>query len=294
VAVFLGRRAAADETFNLPAAAELLPGRLSSVKRGDAQLTLGEARHPLLAKFRELTDTVPWDMSPVSRYWMIDDVHAAATVVAKFQDGGAALYDRGVGRGRVLTLTTSVSDPPDASGGAWNQLLTSVEPWPGLMLVNEMMFYLVGSAEGQLNYVAGQTALLPLTAGERPQQYVLLTPTGDRLRRTVSGNDETITVTATEWVGQYRAQAGGDSGTLDRGFSVNLPPEATDLARIDSTQLDAIFGKNEYQLARDRQGIERVVSHGRVGRELFGLIFIIVSLALAAEYLMANRFYRDE
>ena len=46
------------------------------------------------------------------------------------------MYDRTVGRGRVLTLTTPVSDPPDAPGGAWNQLLTGVEAWPSLMLVN--------------------------------------------------------------------------------------------------------------------------------------------------------------
>jgi hypothetical protein len=40
--------------------------------------------------------------------------------------------------------------------------------------------------------------------------------------------------------------------------------------------------------------VERVVSHGRVGRELYGLLFILVSLTLAGEYLMSNRFYRDE
>lgn len=294
VAVFLGRRAVADETFHPAAAGELLPGRLRRVKRGGQQIALGATRHPLLAKFRELSDAVPWDACPVDRYWELEGVSPAATVVASFQDGGAALYDRGVGRGRVLTLTTAVSDSPDAPGGPWNRLLTGLEPWPGLMLVNEMMFYLVGSAEGQLNYFVGQTAILPLAPGQRPQQYVLLTPTGDRLRRTVSGNEESISITATEWPGHYRAISGGEGATLDRGFSVNLPPEATDLARIAAADLDAIFGKDEYRLARDRQGIEREVSHGRVGRELFGAIFIALSLALAVEYLMANRFYREE
>jgi hypothetical protein len=156
------------------------------------------------------------------------------------------------------------------------------------------MFYLVGSAEGQLNYFAGQTAALPLAPGERPSQYALMTPNGDRLRRTASGNDDAITITATELPGHYRAQAGGEESGFNRGFSVNLSPEATDLTRIAPQELKNLLGEDDYHLARDKAGIERVVSHGRVGRELYGLIFILVSLTLAGEYLMSNRFYRDE
>lgn len=294
VAVFLGRSAAADETFNSAAAREFLPGVLKQVKRGGGQLVLGEARHPLLTKFRDLTDQVPWDLSPVARYWELAEVDPNSAIVVSYQDRGAALYDRHLGRGRILTLTTSLSDSPDQPGGAWNQLLTGIEPWPTLMLVNEMMFYLVGSAEGQLNYVAGQTASLPLAPGEHPAQYVLLTPTGDRLRRTAGGTENAITITATEWPGHYRALAGGAESKFERGFSVNLAPEATDLTRLAPADLKVLFGDEEYRLARDRAGIERVVTHGRVGRELYGLIFILVSLTLAGEYLMSNRFYRED
>lgn len=294
VAIFLGRHASPDEPFNSASARELLPGSPSAIKRGGGQVTLGEGRHPMLTKFRELTELVPWDLSPVDQYWQFGDVSPNAAIVARFQDGGAALYDRHVGRGRVLTLTTPVSEAPDEPGGAWNQLLTGIEAWPAMMLVNEMMFYLVGSAEGQLNYAVGQTAALPLSPGEQISQYVLVTPTGDRLRRTASGNEEAITITATDWPGHYRALAGGDESGFDRGFSVNLAPEATDLTRALPMDLQNLLGAEEYRLARDRAGIERVVSHGRVGRELYGLIFILVSLTLAGEYLMSNRFYRDD
>lgn len=293
VAIFLGRRATAGGAFEAPAARELLPGKLSKVERGAGPITLGQSRHPLLAKFRELSDPVPWDLSPVDRYWELAEIDPGAALAARFQNGGGALFDKRLGRGRVLTLTTSVAEPPDARGGPWNQLLTSVDPWPALMLVNEMMFYLVGSAEGQLNYFVGQAANLPFAPGEQPQQYILATPTGDRLRRSVSGSDDAIVVAATDWVGHYRALSGGGSEAFERGFSVNVPPELTDLTRIPAEELNGLFGEHKFQLARDRDSVERVVSHGRVGRELYGLIFIVLSLALAGEYLMANRFYRE-
>ena len=56
-------------------------------------------------------------------------------------------------------MTTPISDRPDRD--AWN-LLPVGDAWPFLVLVNEMASYLVGSTGQQLNYYAGQTAVLQL------------------------------------------------------------------------------------------------------------------------------------
>ena len=79
------------------------------------------------------------------------------------------VLERPVGRGRVLTMTTPVSDRP--SQNPWNLLpVPAGEAWPFLILANQMAAYLVGSSDQQLNYLAGQTAVLPLDAGRPAQQ----------------------------------------------------------------------------------------------------------------------------
>ena len=43
-----------------------------------------------------------------------------------------------------------------------------------MILANQMAAYLVGSSEQQLNYFAGQTAVLPLDAAAQRRSYMLL------------------------------------------------------------------------------------------------------------------------
>jgi hypothetical protein len=102
-----------------------------------------------------------------------------------------------------------------------------------------------------------------------------------------------LVVTATDQVGNYRVQAGGTVSGVDRGFSVNLAPEQTELQRIDQDELAGVFGPLDYQVARTRDEIQRGVSTSRVGRELFGPLILLVGVLLALEYVMANRFYRE-
>ena len=54
-----------------------------------------------------------------------------------------------------------------------------------------------------------------------------------------------------------------------------------------------MFGPVKFQLARTREQIDRDVSMGRVGRELFPPLILIVALVLGLEMLVANRFYKE-
>ena len=56
--------------------------------------------------------------------------------------------------------------------------------------------------------------------------------------------------------------------------------------------LDELFGPQRYRLARDSSQIERDVSLGRVGQELFPWLILLAALILGAEHVVANRFYR--
>jgi len=289
VAVFLGRGAGKIASFNVPEAQELLPGKLLRQARrpdGDLYLAPRDYQHPVLSAFRSGAGSIPWAMFPVFRYWELEEPTGA---VFSYSDGRPALLERPLGAGRVLTLTTPVSDRPDEK--PWN-LLPFGEAWPFGMLSHQMMLYLVGSSEQDLNYTAGQTAVLQLDADGRRRNFLLTTPGELKFPLSADPQRRVLVITGTDEVGNYRVQAGGRDSGVDRGFSVNLAPQQTELERAGEEQLAEVFGPLEYRVARTREEIERDISTGRVGRELFSPIILLVVIVLALEHFVANRFYR--
>jgi len=289
VAIFLGRGAGKIASFNAPEAQELLPGKLLRQARrpdGDLYLAPRDYQHPALSAFRSGAGSIPWAMFPVFRYWELEEPTGA---VFSYSDGRPALLERPLGAGRVLTLTTPVSDRPDQK--PWN-LLPFGEAWPFGMLSHQMMLYLVGSSEQDLNYTAGQTAVLQLDADSRRRNFLLTTPGELKFPLSADPQRRVLVITGTDEVGNYRVQAGGRDSGVDRGFSVNLAPQQTELERAGEEQLAEVFGPLEYRIARTREEIERDISTGRVGRELFSPIILLVVIVLALEHFVANRFYR--
>ena len=291
VAVFLGRNAAAVDSFNDAQAQSILPAPLLRQARrpdGDVYLAPSGHQHPVLAAFRGQADAVPWSAFPVFRYWQLGDSDSGASVVIPLSDGAPALVERPVGAGRALTLTTPVSDRPHRN--PWN-LLPVGEAWPFLILANELAAYLVGSSEEQLNYSAGQTAALRLDPAQRRPRYTLSTPGGLKLPVTPDLDRNVLLVSATDEPGNYRAQAGGREG-FDRGFSVNLSPGQTELRRIDEEHLRRLFGPVPFQLARNHRQLEGKQREARVGRELFTPLMLMLIIVLGAEHFVSNRFYK--
>ena len=72
-----------------------------------------------------------------------------------------------------------------------------------------MLSYLVGSADEQLNYYAGQTAVLHLDRRLPQQNYLITTPQGLQLPTTVNQQRRVLEFAATDQPGNYRVQAGG-------------------------------------------------------------------------------------
>ncbi len=298
VGIFLGRNVGRVDAFASTAALELLPGRPSLQARrpnGDFYFAPRDYEHPVLAVFRPVAGSVPWQAFPVFRFWQFEELAANTTVVLEGNDGSPLLYERPLGAGRVLTLASPLSDRPDAK--AWNLLPVGVidNAAPFVMLCHQMADYLVGATDETLNYICGQTAVLNLGPSAPSRRSFLLIAPGD-LRMPLSGESSgnRIAVSATEQPGNYRVVAGGGDDAVDLGFSANIAPEQTELDRISLDQLKEVFGPFSFHPpARSQEQIQRAVSGNRVGRELFGLILVILAGVLAAEYLTANRFYRD-
>ena len=102
-----------------------------------------------------------------------------------------------------------------------------------------------------------------------------------------------LVITVTEQPGNYRVQAGGSEAGFDRGLSINLAPEQTQLERLAKNELTEIFGPNKIRIAQTKEQIDRDISMGRVGRELFPPLILAVAMFLALESFLANRFYRS-
>ena len=295
VAVFLGRHARPIEALNSPAAQEVLPGLLvRQFRSGQRQVVLAPSNleHPLLARFRSLESAIPWDGFPIFRFWELGPLDEGASVVMGYSNTLPAVIEQSLGRGRVLTMTTPVSDAASRED-IWNLLPTGDEPWPFVILANELLRYLVGSAELRLNYLAGDTAIIPL-GKQRVPMVSLVTPQGDSVRQSVDEQQNALIVAATDVVGNYRAMAGGDEQGVDLGFSVNLPPQVSQLDRLTSEEVKALFDPTPFRLARSRQEIDRNVNVARVGVELYPYLMLALALVLAAEQGLGNRFYGHE
>ena len=64
-------------------------------------------------------------------------------------------------------------------------------------------------------------------------------------------------------------------------------------ARVENATIIAALGKDRVQIARSQEEIEVRVGQGRVGRELFPMLILLLAIALGVETLLANRFYRN-
>jgi len=298
VAMWLGCNAevkgAPSDSFNTPAAQKIMPGKLARVwRRQDAFLAPQDYQHPLLAKFRTVAGGVPWNAFNVWSHWQLTDLAEGVNTVVPYSNGQPALLERSVGKGRVLVFTTPISD--DATDpDLWNLLPLGSEPWPFVMLSNEMMLYLVGSGEERLNYEAGETVTLHIPEAQRQLIFSLRSPDGEEFPQSVDQKTGSVVITATGPVGNYLLRSGGTEGGVRRGFSVNVPAESTDLARLSRDDLTGLLGKDRFRLSRGRDEIERDVNLGRTGRELYPLLIVLVAIALGMEHLLANKFYRRE
>ncbi len=295
LAIWLGHNADLKE-LNTGATRDLLPGVLDQQWRAGARsvfLAPTDLQHPVLAAFRGTETSNPWVDFPVLRHWQFAALDPGVTVITNYNNRLPAILEKPLGRGKVLTMTTPVSESAN-DPNAWNMLATGFEPWPFVMLSNEMLLYLVGAADERFNYAAGEEVILQIPDSQRGLTFTLTNPAGDVLSPNVNQITGLLRTQATEFAGHYRLRAGGTEGGVTRGFSVNIPAALSELTRLTSDELDARLGKGTYHLAKTRDEIDRSVSTARSGTELFPLLILLVALILGAEFILANKFYKRD
>jgi hypothetical protein len=83
---------------------------------------------------------------------------------------------------------------------------------------------------------------------------------------------------------------GGEVAGVSRGFSANLAPATTDFVRLDDERIAPLLGPG-HRLARSEADLVRDVNLERVGAEMYGWVILLAALAMAADWMVANRFY---
>ncbi|HUE71976.1 MAG TPA: VWA domain-containing protein [Pirellulaceae bacterium] len=294
LALALGFNAQPPNSFQDEAAQVVLGGKLTRQTRsaGDLYLSPTSYDHPLLAEFRSIEANVPWDRYPVFYHWNLDELREGTRTIIAYGNNKPALVENRLGRGRVLVMTTPISDPlRPRSRKTWNELWYGEDAWPGFVLWNEMLLYLVGAGQTRLNYQAGDTAVLANDPAKDPERYQLFSPLEEP--QDVLARDERVTVRFTDNAGAYRLRGQRD-GPLVRGFAVNFGPDVGDLTRLPREKLDDLLGKDRFQFARSREEINRAVGVDRIGSEFYPLLVTLLALTLGMEHLLANKFYRKD
>jgi hypothetical protein len=290
------------------AAQALLPGRFVKVIKAEsaAGVTWKAAtyQHPVMAPFREWGQNQSANLEQLApaayRYWEVKPIPDDASVIVSYADPAnrpALLernFDRRKIRGHVLLFTT----PLDCAHlykekERWNDYLTS---WFYLALANETMNYLAGGAE-EANYLyqSGQQVTVPLPPNPRFSTCTLKGPGLSATEAIVPRRDKQPDLTLTQAVmpGNYTLVA--EDGTWTAHFSVNPPPEESQLTRLAPERIEELFGAGSV-LAIGHGTNLRDALQGRWKQplELFPWLMILVLLALAVENFLANRFYRQQ
>ncbi len=284
-------------------AKKLLPGRLLGIIKTAPQPGAlldwqpSSYQHPLLKPFKKWIPNPRVDFVKVQRradrYWQVEPNKKGADVLIRYEGKAhspAILESRPGGntRGKVLLFTT----PLDARQG-WNNYMEEDSSFC-VILPHLTMRYLAGSAAGMvLNFQSGQPVVVPLPLAGRHPPYSV---DGPRLE----DGDATLEPPASENLLRVKgAVRPGNYPVTDKdrnriaAFSVNVPPLECDLSRVPPEQIAVLFGPDSLLPLDARANLlEALRSHWSRPRELLPWVLVALLFLLAAEALLANRFYR--
>ena len=291
-----------DQSFTTEIAQRLIGGLLEQQWFDDSdQLVLSppeETSHPIFRLIQGSETAILWNRFPVTKFWGFlqdnsDDAPPTQTLM-RYTNREPAVIERAIGKGRVLTMTTPVTEAGyNLDRKPWNFLLggTGLKPVPWYLLMRGIVSHLVQSDAESLNVQVGQMSTLRNDLRQFPDNYQVFSPIEDKPPTSLNSVDNQIRFRFNDSPGHYRFRGVFDERVLLRGFSSNLPLAATDLTRIGVEDLDEILGPGRYQLATDKSEITRQQGTTRRGQELYPFIVAMMLLILGLEYLMSNRFY---
>jgi hypothetical protein len=258
----------------------------------------------MLARFREWKQG-DYDLvrSPrrASKYWVVDPKLAdRASVVVYYDDADdpaqrhPAVVVREVGPkgGRVVLLTTRMDNPEELSL-RWNNYFDSGNSW-SILFPNLLLRYLAGDpTEMNFNYATGQTVSVPVPKGEKRPAKLRFEGPGVSGRDAViepTGQQTEIRLPPARTAGNFLVAA--EDGRKE-GFSLNPPADEWVLDKVPAEAVEGLFGPNTVvPVEKDVKLRDILTSQFNQPIDLFPWLLIAVLFLIAAEGVVANRFYR--
>ncbi len=278
-------------------AALVLPALLEEKKEAPPGMNFGKAEydHPLFNRHAKLLDPelTAW---PVYRYWTVKPLENSRTLL-RYADGAPALLERaikGTKTGHVLLWTTPLSRRPDRKeADAWNEFPNS---WAFVDVLNQTVPYLAGTASEQLNYEAGENAVLTIDPNSKATSYNVQSPDPKvAYRQAAPTTSDILLIPSPQKAGQWKVDGKGPNGSENRlGFSVNVSAIESQVVAIKDNDLNGLFGgKDDYQIANDAAELVKVQSQVRIGYDMFPTLMFLILALVTAENFLANKFHRN-
>lgn len=204
----------------------------------------------------------------------------SATVIARFDDGAAALAERRVGRGRLLAFGSTFDN-------VWNDL--PVQP-VFLPLVRQLAAHAAGWAAEPAWRTVGEAldaGALAAGADSATAEWVALSPNGEQKRLT--GRAAVVELDAP---GFWEIRRFGARGAPERVVAVNVDPSESDLARVPRAEVLAALAPAAETLAESADAAPLTATERESRQSLWWFLLLAASLLFAAETVLSNRLAR--
>ena len=261
-------------------ASVLIPGEISGItdSRGSDGAVLGslDQQHPALAL---LSGERSGDLN-AARFLRYRAIDTAAGVLARFDDGSAALTEHAVGRGRVLTFGSSLD-------GSWNDLPRQPAFLP---LVQQLARYAAAWRDAPDALRIGTNVRpddLAGTAGAGPERWVAEAPSG--MRTPIGGTNAPATLELRE-AGVYALRPGGSPGARPVLVAANIDPAELDFTTFDVTRImTALANPERGDVAATVAAEPESLADREARQHTWWYLLAAAMLLLVAESLVARR-----
>jgi hypothetical protein len=277
------------------AESRLMPGRLGQMVDRKASLgTLGylDYSHPVFEPFRDPRNGTFTNV----RFYRYRRIEPAPDdrVLARFDDGGAAMVERRLGGGRIVLWTSTLDN-------GWNDFATK-PLFP--VVAPAVLRHLAQYQDPEAWYTVGRTldVSVPLaalvreggagsggSAGDKPSG-VVLTPSGQQLG--LGGINAAAMTLSEQGFYSVRMQGAGERKPLS--VAVNLEPTESDLAAI-APQEFATSATGRAAATASGQSLERpelTAADIEKKQSVWWFLFLAGVIALLGEGMLANRWSR--
>lgn len=201
-------------------------------------------------------------------------------VAARLNTGDPWMVVRSYDRGNVVQLAGPVDD-------AWSTLPGRRALAP---LLHELVFFLAGHRRGR-NVESGAPLLLDIPRGDRADQYLFVSPTGERLPAAPAGDElhPAIRLGDTSLPGVYRVEKPDDPAWKEQLFVVNFDRSESDLTPLTDAELEKLTEGDRFRVVESVRRMAELEAADAPRAELWAALLCFVLGLLVFEIFLTRR-----